>query len=245
MKRHPTWSVFAGAFAAGAALFHSTAALAQPSGDPLVARQLFKEARALAAAGHYDQACPKFEESLKQEEGIGTLFNLADCWEKIGRSASAWARFLDAATMARHAGQADREKVARERASQLEAHLSRLTVDVQSTATGLVVTRNGTATMEKAAWGSAVPVDPGAYSIEAKAPGRKPWKGSVTVAAGAGNVRIMVPELAVESASASPPAAAMGTEPASLGDVQRPEATRDGSTQRTAALVALVGSCSV
>jgi hypothetical protein len=238
MKRRTVWALLASAAAASAVLSSARLAHAQTSGDPVLARQLFKEGRALAADGHYDRACPKFEESLKQEEGVGTLFNLADCWEKIGRTASAWTRFLDAATIARHAGQTDREKVARDRASQLEPRLSRLTIDVQSTAPGLVVTKNGAAPIEKAAWGSAVPVDPGSYSIEANAPGRKPWKGSVTVASGGASVRLTVPELAVESAAAlSPVPTPATTESAFGGEAQVSESSGRGSTQRTAALV--------
>src|SRR6516164_8031146 len=96
--------------------------------DPVAARVLFSDARSLTAQGKYEQACPKFEESQRLDPGIGTLFNLADCWEHIGRTASAWGRFLDVAAQAKMAGQADREKVARERAAMLEPKLSRLTI---------------------------------------------------------------------------------------------------------------------
>src|SRR5882757_8415497 len=103
---------------------------AQAGADPPAARALFGEARKLMAQGKYEQACPKLEESLKLDAGIGTAFNLADCWEHVGKTASAWARFLDVATAAKNAGQADREKVARARAASLEPHLPRLTITV-------------------------------------------------------------------------------------------------------------------
>src|SRR5688572_18113756 len=45
------------------------------------ARKLFKEGRSLAAEGRHAEACPKFEQSLQLEAGVGTRFNLADCYE--------------------------------------------------------------------------------------------------------------------------------------------------------------------
>ena len=63
--------------------------------------------------GKYAEACPKLEESMRLDSGIGTQFNLADCNEHIGKLATAWAGFLDVAAAAKAASQPDREKVAR------------------------------------------------------------------------------------------------------------------------------------
>src|SRR4051794_25809493 len=70
---------------------------ASAQSESAAARALFAEARKLMAAERYDEACPKFEESLRLDQGIGTQFNLAHCWEKQGRTASAWGMFLDVA----------------------------------------------------------------------------------------------------------------------------------------------------
>ena len=51
---------------------------------------LFAEGGKLVADGDHTAACPKFEESFHLDPGIGTGFNLADCWEHIGRTASAF-----------------------------------------------------------------------------------------------------------------------------------------------------------
>src|SRR5262245_59523757 len=69
------------------------------------ARTLFLEARELVKSGDFAKACPKFEASLKLKAGVGTKFNLADCWEKIGRTASARELFLRVAEAAREAKQ--------------------------------------------------------------------------------------------------------------------------------------------
>src|SRR4051812_29447781 len=96
-----------------------SAALAQAtakSGDAAAAQALFYEARTLAQKSHFAEACPKFEESLRLDYGIGTEFNLADCNEHVGKIASAWSGFLNVAASAKAQNQPQREKVARERA---------------------------------------------------------------------------------------------------------------------------------
>jgi hypothetical protein len=180
-------------------------ARAQSAADPVAARTLFQDARKLMAHGKYEQACPKLEQSLNLDLGIGTMFNLADCWEHVGRTASAWSQFLDAASAAKNAGQAGREKVARERAAALEPHLSRLTITVAVAPPGLEV-HDGPRSVAAPLFGTAVPVDPGAHTIEAKAPGKKPWQGVVQVADGGAQVAVAVPPLATDEVAPPVPA---------------------------------------
>ena len=91
------------------------------------AESLFQEARRLAEAKRLGEACPKFLASHKLAPGVGTLLNLADCYEKNGQIASAWARFHEAIALAQRVNRADREKIARDRAEKLEPrHQSRL-----------------------------------------------------------------------------------------------------------------------
>ena len=160
----------------------ASAAASSDEVDEAAARALFAEGRKLAAAGDYPTACPKFEESFRLDPGIGTGFNLADCWEHIGRTASAWGRFLGVAAAAKALGQGEREQVARERAAALEPGLSRLTVLVPSPDAGLVVKRDAVP-LGPASWGVAVPVDPGPHVVQATAPGRRPFSLEVTVGA--------------------------------------------------------------
>lgn len=50
-------------------------------------------ARGLVQKGDWAAACPKFEESERLDPGIGTLYHLADCYEHVGRLATAWGLF--------------------------------------------------------------------------------------------------------------------------------------------------------
>ncbi|MEI9941185.1 MAG: hypothetical protein WDO69_28540 [Pseudomonadota bacterium] len=163
--------------------------------NQIKAGELFSEGRKLAEAGDYKQACPKFEQSMSLNFGIGVQFNLADCWEHIGRNASAQALFQGVAASARAAGQTERAQVAQARAEALEPRLVRLLIEVKATDSALVVRRNRIL-VEQKAWGAATPVDAGEYLIEATAPGKKPWSTRVVVPVSASEVvSIVVPQL--------------------------------------------------
>ena len=188
------------------------AAHAEPAAAPAAAaapeivspaRALFKEGRELIAQGDYKAACPKFEQSLALESGLGTQFNLADCWEHIGRTASAQALFIGAAASAKAAGQSEREQVLRERAAALEPRIPRLVIEVVDTNPKLVVKR-GDLPLDSDAYGKAKAVDPGSYEIVAKAPGKKPWTKKVDVAAGSSIVTVEVPKLEPAADEAPP-----------------------------------------
>jgi hypothetical protein len=148
--------------------------------DKAAAEALFDEGRKLMAAGNYPAACAKLAASQALDAGIGTSLNLADCYEKLGKTASAWALFRETAAAARTAGSPERERVARSRAEALEPQLSHLTILAPIEAETLAITRDGTR-IDAAAIGSALPVDPGDYTIAASAPGKLPWSTTVRV----------------------------------------------------------------
>jgi hypothetical protein len=170
-------------------------ALAQSSAqDTAVARSLFRDARKLMESGRYTEACPKLEESQRLDPGVGTQFNLADCLEHTGRTASAWALFLDVASATRAAGQNDREAVARDRAEKLEKKLSRLSLRVEETDPALEIRRDG-AVLGRPSWGTEVPVDPGTRIIEARAPGKQTWFTRIAVPPTATVTVVTIPKL--------------------------------------------------
>lgn len=167
------------------------------------AEELFQQARVLVDAGNYADACPKLERSQKLEPAVGTQFNLADCWEHVGRTASAYEMFGQVASIARAAGKFERERSARERAALLEPRLARVRLSVKATAPGLEI-RIDDALVDKARWAQPLPVDPGPHVVRATAPGRLPFELKMT-AAERSTADGSVPELVDPSPPPAPP----------------------------------------
>ena len=206
--------------------------------DPAAAQALFDEAKKLSAAGKYSEACPKLAESQRLDPGIGTQFHLADCQEKSGKIASAWANFLEVASQARASGQSDREKAALKRAGQLESRLPRLRIDVPEAnrAPGLEIRRDG-ALVGSAQWGTPVPVDPGEHELVATAPGKRTLSQKVRVEVGKTNA-LVLPALEAEPASAdhaAAPAQAFVAAEATQGTAETNPAPSDSSLRDSGA----------
>jgi tetratricopeptide (TPR) repeat protein len=161
------------------AVLFSVPALADAT-NRAAAEALFNDARQLVSQGKYAEACPKFAESNRLDPATGTLLNLADCYEKVGKTASAWAAFTEVASMANDS----RAQFARGRAAALLPTLAKLTLQLANPPAGAVITRDGVA-MPVAMLGVPIPVDPGRHVIEATAPGRIRFQRSVDIAASA------------------------------------------------------------
>ena len=101
------------------------------------------------------------------------------------------------AARARAEGRPDCEQAARARLTALEPQLALLTITIPDGAgiAGLKVERDG-AEVPKAAWGLAVPVDPGNHLVRASAAGRQPWTFTATLGGTTKRVTITVPILA-------------------------------------------------
>jgi hypothetical protein len=161
-----------------------------------IAEALFDEAKSLMAAERYGEACPKFAESQSVDPAVGTLLNLANCFEKLGRTASAWAEFRAAATAARAKGQYERAEIARRRAAALERVLVRLAiVPPKDSSEKLEIRQNGQI-VGRVSWGVALPVDPGRYVIEASVSGKRAFRTEVDVPNKPGTqVTTIIPQL--------------------------------------------------
>ena len=169
------------------------------------------------------------------------MYNLADCWEKLGKTASAHAMFLSAEEAARSMGQADRSRMARDRAVALVPKLSRLLVTVGTPADGITVWRDKKQ-IHQSGWGTATPIDPGMYEIRATAPGKQPWTARVEIPELATTISVTVPPLADEAKSSAPSAFRVRKKP-SLN--RRASAARTGSAaaaRETRASRLLVGN---
>jgi hypothetical protein len=158
------------------ALLLAGSARAQEPDRSAMAEALFQAGRTLMAQGNYRDACAKLAESNRIEPKLGTLMNLALCHENAGSVASAWAEYLRAAAIAKHSGHTDHEEVASEHARALEPTLPRVTVDCEL-APGERVTLDDEP-LGSAAFGTAIPLDPGEHKINASAPGKVPFSRS-------------------------------------------------------------------
>lgn len=176
------------------------------------AEKLFQDGRRLLAEGKLDEACDALARSHELEPRFGTLLNLADCEEKRGRLATAWADFVEARAMAKrqnHPGASEADK----RATALAPKLPYLTIKVSSPPAGLVVRRNGR-DVAVAELDHEVPLDPGRYSVEATAPGHRSWSATAELKVGQHST-IEVPALVANGGAPTATASSSPTGPAS------------------------------
>lgn len=185
-----------GALALGLVLALAADASAQSAADKAAAEQLFKEARALMNAKQFEEACPKLEASLRLDAALGTRLNLASCYEEVGKLASAWGMYHEAADLAANENQPKRVKFAQDHAKALEPRLPKLVITVAAPVAGQTVLRDGTV-IDAALYGTPIYVDPGTRTIEAKAPDYKPFSLEITVLEGK-ETKVEVPELVAE-----------------------------------------------
>ena len=166
---------------AGACGVPRLARAADPQEQQL-AQALFDEGRSLMEKKRYHEACAKLAESQRLDPGGGTLLNLAICYEKDGKLATAKVAYDDALAAAVNDRRRDRQTIARERLAALESTVPRLriVVPLSSDMEGLELKLDGM-TLRRAAWGVATPVDPGSHAIDVTGPGRTPWSTAVTV----------------------------------------------------------------
>lgn len=199
--------------------------------DPKAAAEaLFEDGVALAQAGSLAEACRKFEASETLDVAVGTLLRLADCYERTGRLASAWARFREARSLAQAQAMRDRERIASQRADALDSKIQRLIIRVAASPPAELRVELGNTLIPRASWGSAFPIDAGRVVVEASAPGYLPFRREIDVPAADG-ARVVVEIPALEPELSAPPterSIVVRSERAP----QRVDGSRPGSVQR-------------
>jgi hypothetical protein len=202
------------------------------------AKALFEDGRRLMTEGKYEAACGFFEQSLAAARGIGTKFNLADCEEHRENFSKAQALFLEVAEQAREAGQADRERLARDRAAAIDEKLAHLHIDQDAPPADIVLdgrTLSGSEAQELLA------IPPGKHQITASAPGKKTWTKEVDVPKAGMFAIVTVPRLEdAPAGGAHRPTATPVIVPVSPLTPSEPLADADPNRGRDARRVALV-----
>lgn len=171
------------------------------------AETLFREGKRLLEAQDFMNACAKLAESYRLEPATGALLALAVCHEGQGRTATAWVEYGEVAARSHREGRPDREAAAREKLAALEAILSTLIISPSPQAERigwLRIQRDGL-DLAPAAWGVAIPVDPGTHVVDASAPGRKPLRLSVAIGTQPERKTIIIPDLEVLPPVVQPP----------------------------------------
>lgn len=159
--------------------------------DPAAAREQLKIGYTLSQEGKCDEALPHLVESLRLDAKAITLINLANCEEKVGRWADALGHWVDARSRAQTENVPAIEEEAVRRAKALEERIPRLTIVLGGGAPkGTEVLKDGVL-LGGVSLGVAMPVDPGAHTIVARAPGHADGTKTITLAESeAGRVEI-------------------------------------------------------
>ncbi|MGO8997229.1 MAG: tetratricopeptide repeat protein [Polyangiaceae bacterium] len=193
-----------------AVLAAPSGALAESGDATAQADALFRSAKSLRAAGKYPEACAAFAESKRLASGIGVSLYLADCYERVGKTASAWTEFRDAEKRAR--GRNDkRADVAHARAAALEPRLGHIGVaNPVGPTTGADVTIDGGEPLPVATWATAA-VDAGNHEVTLRLAGRVAVRAVAHVEPGRwAIVRFDDPQVTLSSGLAAPAASTSG-----------------------------------
>ena len=183
---------------------------------------LFRQGQELIDAGKPADACPKLEESQRLDPKLGRLLNVAYCHELVGRTASAWSEYNEAAALAAQKGQPDRVDFARQHAAALVERLSLVQLDFSAASIGGAGSPSASVVsvavdgkpLSREQWSMPFPVDPGIRTFTFGAPGKKTHDQTAAIAPGRGTGRVIVDRLEPEVEAPGPEVTAPGPAPA-------------------------------
>jgi hypothetical protein len=179
-------------------------ASAQTGDRVAAAAALFDDAKTMMERGNFPEACPKLAESQSLDPQVGTMLNLALCYESIGRTASGCAMWRSAGAAAARKLQSDREELARERAASVCSRAPQIAIAVAPQVDrDHVEVRLNDVVVPRERWESPQLVDPGEYVLRATGEGSRPWSSTVVVDEQHPAV-VVVPVLAREGGAAAP-----------------------------------------
>jgi hypothetical protein len=173
------------------------------------AEVLFVEARKAMSAGNFDVACPMFASSNDLDPAVGTEINLADCYDRAEKSASAWAVWLRLAT-ASDAKLGDHRPKRAEflaRAATAEGRLSRVRLEGASKLPADAIVRLDGRLASRSELQIPIPLDPGDHVLRVERDGGAFSEKKVVVPLGPAqtNVPLEVPNLALRTDLAAAP----------------------------------------
>ena len=201
------------------------------------AQALFEEANKLIEKQDFAAACLNLEEAEKICSSPGSAFNLAACYEQVGRFASALTGYQKAAAAAADRDRSKIEQRARDRVEALRPKISYVIIAVPSPVDGLIIQLNRVS-LGRPAWNVKLPIDPGAITISASAEGHEPWLKTVQISAEPSELTVDVPPLVALPPPPSPDPQPVVVPPAAAQPTLDPGTeVADGSTQRVIGVV--------
>jgi hypothetical protein len=210
----------------------------EPPGADDEARNLFLDGRSLMDQRRWDEARPKLERSEQLRPGKGTEFNLAECYEHLGRPAAAWTVFERVAAESKAAGMSSHEALARQRADAVALRVPKLTVDAaDAPVDGLEIRLDGLR-LSADVLGQPLRVEPGTHHLAASAPLHAQLDVDIDLSEGESRAVRIPPLAALVSPAAAPPQASFVPPPEAGGVVER----NGGGGGRTMAALILGGT---
>ncbi|MDI1478840.1 hypothetical protein [Polyangium sp. y55x31] len=164
------------------------------------AETLFRRALELMDEGRYARACPMLEESRRLDPAMGTMFRLAECYERTERLGEAFMLYQDVAAQARQRHAEERAEVARARLAALGPRVAVVNLIVPEEVfrdPDLVITWDERV-IDRALWNAGIVVTTGPHVLEATASGKRPFRREIVVGEAGTLVDVEVPLLVDE-----------------------------------------------
>lgn len=237
---HPVMVSARSVRASRAALLIAFVALAAPRvarADDAAAAAL-AEGKRLMAAGKTAEACPKLAESQKLAPDLGTLLALADCNAALGKTATAWRTYRDAADAAA-AAKDPREAAARRKIAELAPRVGRLVVHPPNGAKSSLAIACDGEVIPFAAWRTEVPLDPGPHRVTASTLVGSTWATQIVVAPEGGLLTVKIPDEVI--GQGQPGEKPMRSSGGSRDDDERTEEDAAAATQNPGNTQRIVG----
>lgn len=170
--------------AIGAAIACPSVAFADaPKESPKeTAKRLFEEGLDLEKRGEFVPALQKYREAEQIAVTAGLRFHKAYCLEMNGKSSQAVEEYEAADKLATETGKTDVHTAVIARLEPLRARVPRLSIHVDGRVSKPEVQLDGHAVSAAALEGKPMFVDPGDHVVEARTPGRQPFRQSITIA---------------------------------------------------------------
>lgn len=139
------------------------------------ADNLFRDGKRLADAGACEAAIPKLRDSWQLDPTPGTLFNLADCEDRLGKHATAWRHFRQGGALLARGD--DRATSLAARLAEVASRIAWLRVELASRGVDEAWIAIDDASLVARELSVELALDPGPHEIVVRAPGRveKRW----------------------------------------------------------------------